>query len=95
MMSDEGSVGGDIYACPPRRRAPHTDARPCELAGLVALAPVRAKLLLTETIDGGSAVAMLNPPTAVARRFGKATNPSIRRLHDFQFAGWQRDRVGS
>jgi len=61
LMSDEGSTGGDIYAIPAdggeaRNLTPGIPASPSSIDWLP-----NGRLLYAETIDGSSAIAVLNP----------------------------------
>ncbi len=61
LMSDEGSTGGDIYAIPSeggtaRDLTPGIQASPSWIDWLP-----NGRILYAETIDGGSAIALLNP----------------------------------
>jgi dipeptidyl aminopeptidase/acylaminoacyl peptidase len=71
VMSDEGSVGGDIYAVPAaggaaRDLTPGRASSPSWLRWLP-----NGRMLLTETIDGGSSVATLNPSDGVSETLWK------------------------
>ncbi len=67
LMSDEGSVGGDIFAVPaaggiaPHNLTPGRRSSPSWLRWLPS-----GKILFTETINGGTAIAELDPPSRVA-----------------------------
>jgi dipeptidyl aminopeptidase/acylaminoacyl peptidase len=61
LMSDEGSTGGDIYAVSagggdPRDLTPGRKASPSSLQPLA-----NGKILFTETVDGSTAIGLLNP----------------------------------
>jgi dipeptidyl aminopeptidase/acylaminoacyl peptidase len=63
LMSDEGSTGGDIYAIPAesgseeaRDLTPETKSSPSWIDWLPD-----GRMLYAETVDGGSAIAVLNP----------------------------------
>ena len=61
LMSDEGSTGGDIYAISaeggtPRDLTPNIQASPSWIDWLPS-----GRILYAETVDGGSAIAVLNP----------------------------------
>ncbi len=61
LMSDEGSTGGDIYAIPAeggsaRDLTPGIQASPSWIDWLPD-----GRMLFAETVDGGSAIAVLNP----------------------------------
>lgn len=61
LMSDEGSTGGDIYAIPSeggsaRNLTPDIQASPSWIDWLP-----NGRMLYAETVDGGSAIALLNP----------------------------------
>jgi len=67
IMSDEGSAGGDIYAIPasggvdPHNLTPSRKGSPAWLRWLAS-----GKILFDETVDGGTAIASLDPSTRVA-----------------------------
>src|SRR6201999_2535808 len=67
IMSDEGSTGGDIFTMPaaggiaPHNLTPDRRSSPSWLSWLPS-----GKILFTETINGGNALATLDPPSRVA-----------------------------
>ena len=67
IMSDESSPGGDIFAIPasggvdPHNLTPNRKGSPAWLRWLPA-----GKILFNETVDGGTAIATLDPSTRVA-----------------------------
>jgi dipeptidyl aminopeptidase/acylaminoacyl peptidase len=67
IMSDEGSVGGDIYAVPaaggvePNDLTPSRRSSPNWFRWLPS-----GKILFTEALNGGTAIAELDPPSRVA-----------------------------
>jgi len=67
IMSDEGSTGGDILAVPatggasPHNLTPDRRSSPSSIRWLPS-----GKILFTETINGGTALATLDPPTRTA-----------------------------
>ena len=66
IMSDEGSTGGDIFAVPamggtpPHNLTPARKSSPSWLRWLPS-----GKILFTETINGGTAIVTLDPPSRV------------------------------
>lgn len=67
LMSDEGSTGGDIYTIPPSGGVDPHDVTPLRKSSPSWLRWLPSgKILFTETIDGGSAIATLDPTTRVA-----------------------------
>ncbi len=64
LMSDEGSTGGDIFAVPapggaePHDLTPGRRSSPSSIRWLPS-----GKILFTETVNGGSALATLDPPS--------------------------------
>ncbi|HEY3824262.1 MAG TPA: S9 family peptidase [Bryobacteraceae bacterium] len=79
IMSDEGSVGGDIFSVPattggaaPHNLTPDRKSSPSWLRWLPS-----GKILFTETINGGTALASLDPPSRVAETLWKG-DESIR-----------------
>ncbi len=61
IMSDEGSTGGDIYAVPVEGGAAR-DLTPERKASPSSLMPLaNGRILFTETVDGGTAICLLNP----------------------------------
>jgi dipeptidyl aminopeptidase/acylaminoacyl peptidase len=65
LMSDEGSTGGDIYAVPAEGAPDGSAVR--DLTPGIAASPSSiewlpdGRILFAETVDGGSAIAVLNP----------------------------------
>ncbi|MDE3196016.1 MAG: S9 family peptidase [Acidobacteriota bacterium] len=66
IMSDEGSTGGDIYAVSSQGGAP-ADLTPGRKSSPSWLRWMKSgSILFTETVDGGTAIATLDPKTGVA-----------------------------
>ena len=67
IMSDEGSTGGDIFAVPaaggaePHNLTPNRKSSPSWIRWLPS-----GKILFTETINGGTGIDTLDPPSRVA-----------------------------
>jgi dipeptidyl aminopeptidase/acylaminoacyl peptidase len=67
IMSDEGSTGGDIFTIPavggtdPHNATPERKSSPSWIRWLPS-----GKILFTETIDGGTAIATLDPASGTA-----------------------------
>ncbi len=71
IMSDEGSTGGDIYAVP-ATGGPAQDLTPGRKSSPSWLQWMRSgKILFTETIDGSTAIATLNPSDKVSETLWK------------------------
>jgi dipeptidyl aminopeptidase/acylaminoacyl peptidase len=73
IMSDEGSVGGDIFSVPaatsgaaPHNLTPDRKSSPSWLRWLPS-----GKILFTETINGGAAIASLDPPSRTTETLWK------------------------
>jgi dipeptidyl aminopeptidase/acylaminoacyl peptidase len=72
IMSDEGSVGGDIFVLPAAGGAPPhnlTEGRRGSPSSLRWLGG--ARLLFTETVNGGTAIAQLDPQSRVTETIWK------------------------
>lgn len=66
IMSDEGSTGGDIYAVPAMGGVAAHDLTPSRKSSPSWLRWLPSgKILFTETIDGGTAIASLDPQSRV------------------------------
>jgi dipeptidyl aminopeptidase/acylaminoacyl peptidase len=67
IMSDEGSTGGDIFAIPatgeaaPHNLTPNRKGSPSSIRWLPS-----GRILFTETVNGGSAIGLLDPPSRIA-----------------------------
>ncbi len=66
IMSDEGSTGGDIYAVN-AKGGEATNLTPKRHASPSSVMPLQnGRILFTETVDGSTAVGLLNPANGVA-----------------------------
>ena len=66
IMSDEGSTGGDIYAVPAMGGAAPHDLTPDRKSSPSSIRWLHSgKILFTETVNGGTAIAALDPPSRV------------------------------
>ena len=98
IMSDEGSTGGDIFAVPalpsnqggvaPHNLTPDRQSSPSWLRWLPS-----GKILFTEAVNGGTAIATLDPPSRVTETLmDRRRIAESRRGRCFRFHRRQNDR---